>query len=134
VSGPGGPPGQPWAAPQGQDRDEPVNPVEVEQSLKRLANDIGGSVRGVSQALAKFREAEREFDQAYARAYMKYDGPGHAKRYAADLDTMGERAARDQAEVVWKYAERRAKAIEQELSAWQTIARSVVAMYGAAGA
>lgn len=110
-----------------------VNPVEVEQNLLRLANDLGRSARGVSEALRAFRDNERAYDLAYARAYARYSGAAHAKRYAADELTMDEREKRDDAEVVWKYSAQRARALELELSAWQTIARSVGAMYGAAG-
>ena len=110
-----------------------ANPVDVEQNLRRIANDIGKGVRGVSEALRDYRTKERVFDLAYAQAFAAYEGAANMKRYVADEAAMGERKARDDAEVVFKYAERRARALESELSAWQTIGRSVLAMYGAAG-
>lgn len=111
-----------------------VNPVDVENNLLRLANAIAASVRPMSVALQEYREKERAYDLAYARAFARHDGPQYAKANAALEATMGLREERDNAEAVYKYAATRVKALEQELSAWQTIARSVIVMYGAAGA
>lgn len=110
-----------------------VNPVEVEQAIRQLANEIGMGVKTVSDALEQFRLAERNYDRAFARAYMEYVGPAHERKYAAELATEKERDARDAAEVAWRYAERVSKSQETEMSGWQTIAKSVTAMYGAAG-
>lgn len=109
----------------------PINPADVETSIRDIVNEIALGVRTVSDALGAFRDAERAYDLAFARSYMRYDGPAHAKRYAAEIDTTAERAKRDAAEVAWKYAERISKSQETELSAWQTIAKSIVSMYGA---
>jgi hypothetical protein len=117
-----------------QPSDQPVNPVEVEQAIRSIANDIARGVKIRSDALREFRDREREFDLAFARAYMRFAGPAHAKRYAADIATQDERAARDAAEVAWKYADNQGRALELELSAYQSINRSVTGMYGAAGA
>jgi len=46
---------------------------------------------------------------------------------------MGEREARDVAEAAFKYADRRAKALELELRALQSIGASVRSMYAVAG-
>jgi len=116
------------------DPDQPVNPVEVEQAIRRIVNEIGASVRSVSDVLDAYRKAEREYDLAFARAYNRHAGAAHAKKYVAEELTQDERAARDQAEVVWRYASARARSLETELTAWQTIAKSVNGMYGAAGA
>ena len=113
--------------------DRPVNPVEVEQALRRLVNEIATSVRTVSDTLDNYRKAEREYDLAFARAYNRHGGAAHAKKYVAEELTQDERAARDNAEVVWRYASTRARSLETELTAWQSIAKSVNGMYGAAG-
>lgn len=112
--------------------ENPVNPVEVEQSIRRIASDIAKGVRVRSDALADFRGKERKYEHAFAVAYMKFSGPSHAKKYAAEIATQQERIDRDQAEVVWRYAETAGRALELELSAWQSVARSVGGMYGAA--
>lgn len=110
---------------------DPVNPVAVEQAIQDTANDIAKSVRGVSEALRDYRDKERAYDLAFARAYNRHNGPAHAKKYAAEERTQDERKARDDAEVVYRYAERRVKALEGTLSAYQSVMRSVVAMYQA---
>lgn len=110
----------------------PVNPVDVERAIMAVSNDIAKGVRLVSDALETFKTAGREYDLAYARAFMAYQGPAHSKRYAADLATSKERQAMDVAEVAYKYAASRAKALEAELSANQSVMRSVTGMYGAA--
>lgn len=111
----------------------PVNPVDVENSIRDIVNEIALGVRTVSDALERYRAAERAYDLAFARAYMRHTGPAHERKYEAEIATEAERAARDVAEVAWRYAERVAKSQESELSGWQTIAKSIVAMYGAAG-
>jgi len=112
---------------------EPVNPVQVEKAIREIANEIAKGVRSVSESLAEFRRLEREYDRAFAQAYMRHSGAAHAKRYAAELATQIEREARDTGEVVWKYAATQSRALELELSAYQSIARSVNGMFGAAG-
>lgn len=112
---------------------EPVNPVDVERAIRDVVNEIGLGVRTVSNALEAYRAAERAYDRAFAREYMAFSGPAHERKYAAELATQDEREARDVAEVAWRYAERVAKSQENELSGWQTIAKSIIAMFGAAG-
>lgn len=108
-----------------------MNPVDVERAIMELSNDIAKGVRVVSDALEAFKTAGREYDLAYAKAFMAYQGPAHSKRYAADLATADERRAMDVAEVAYKYAASRAKSLEAELSASQSVMRSVTGMYGA---
>lgn len=115
------------------DYQEPLNPVEVEQTIRRLANESAQMVRAVTDRLAAFREAERLYDAEYARHYLDYKGPAHERKYAAELATTAARAERDVAEVAWRYAAGRASALERSLSAMQTLNRTVTTMYGAAG-
>lgn len=116
------------------DTTQPLNPVDVERAIREITNEIAHGVRVRSDALRAFRDAERTYDREFARAYMRYDGPAHAKRYAAEIATQDERAARDAAEAAWKYADTQGRSLELELSAYQSIGRSVNGMYGAAGA
>lgn len=115
------------------DADRPVNPAEVENAIRACSNEIGRGVRILSARLAAFREAERVYDLEFAKAYLKYEGPAHSKKYAAEVATSELRKARDDAEGVYRHAERAAKALETELSAWQTINKTVAQMFGAAG-
>lgn len=110
-----------------------LNPVDAEEAIRRHADDIARGVPVVSNAHAAFVAADREYDLAYARAYMAHEGPAHEKRYAADLATAAEREARDIADVSYQHARRVAKSLEGQLMAAQSISKSVRAMYGAAG-
>lgn len=109
----------------------PINPADVESAIRDIVNEIALGVRTVSDALERYRAAERAYDQAFARAYMAAGGAAHERKYVAEIETASEREARDVAEVAWRYAERVAKSQENELSGWQTIAKSIVAMFGA---
>ena len=86
----------------------------------------------VTQAERESRKAKRDFDLAYAHAYKKAgDVPAHARKYEADILTMGHREAADNAEIAFRHAERTAKALEKELLAWQSIGASIRAMFPA---
>lgn len=111
----------------------PVNPVDVETAIRDIANEIALGVQTVSGALAAFRAAERAYDLAFAQSYMAFSGPAHMRKYAAEIETTELRETRDVAEAAWRLADRRARAQELELSAYQSINRSVSQMYGAAG-
>ena len=107
-----------------------LNPVDVEQSIRSIANRISNGVRIVSDSYAAFLAAERDYDRAYAGAYLAHKGPAHEKKYAAELATADERQARDVADVAYRYADRTARALDAELRAFQSIGASVRAMYG----
>lgn len=116
-----------------------LNPVEVEEAIRKAADTITEAVAIVTSRLDTYRTATRTYDVAFADAFMKAergDGsrPNEAERkHIATIATAREREAMDVAEVAYKYAERRAKAAELVLSAYQTLSKSVNAMYGAAG-
>lgn len=110
-----------------------LNPVYVEQSIQQLVQDIARGVKVVSSAHRAKLSADRLYDHAFAVAYMTHEGPQHEKRYAAEKQTQQERIDRDVAEVAYQHAQRQMRALEGQLSAFQTIAKSVVSMYGAAG-
>lgn len=109
---------------------EVLNPVEVEVAIRTLSERITKGVRVVSQKHEEHLRAEREYDKAFAQAYMSHDGPAHEKRYAAELATDTERALKDAADVAFRYADRQSRALQDELRAWQSIGASVRAMYG----
>ncbi|PWK81672.1 hypothetical protein C8D88_11683 [Lentzea atacamensis] len=101
---------------------EVLNPVQVEQSIRSLANSISRCVTVVSNAETKAREARRAYDLAFAHAYMDWQGAAHEKLEAADV-----------AELAYKHAERTARALTEELRAWQSVGASVRAMYQTPG-
>ena len=110
-----------------------INPVEVEKSIQGLVQQIAKGVRVVSEAHKAKLDADRIYDHAFAVAYVTADGPQTEKKYVAEKQTQQERMNRDAAEVAYQHAQRQMKALEGQLSAWQTIAKSVTSMYSAAG-
>lgn len=109
------------------------NPVAVENAIRECANRIGKGVTVCGNTYAKFLEADRAYDVAFARAYLAADGPQHTRKYTAELNTQDQREARDVADAAYRYADRTARAVEAELRAWQSVGASVRSMYGAAG-
>lgn len=112
---------------------EPYSPVHIEDAIRKCANRIANGVRVCADAYDKFLEADRTYDWAYARAYGRADCAAHERRYIAELATMQERTERDNADVAYRHADRKAKALEAELRAWQSVGASVRMMYGVAG-
>lgn len=110
-----------------------LNPVEVEAAIREVATRIGNGVRVCSDAYAAYLTADRDYDRAYARAYLSGDGAAHERKFAAELATTDERQARDVADAAYRYADRTAKALESELRAHQSIGASVRGMYAVAG-
>lgn len=112
---------------------EPLNPVDIENRIRELVAAISKGVKVVSEAHAAKLTKDRLYDHAFAVAYITYTGPANAKKYAAEKQTQQERIDRDVAEAAFAHAQRQMRALEGELSAFQTINKSVAQMYGAAG-
>jgi len=110
-----------------------INPVEVEKSIHGLVQQIAKGVKVVSEAHRRKLTADRLYDHAFAVAYMAHTGPQTEKKYAAEKATQQERIDKDVAEVAYAHAQRQMKALEGQLSAWQTMSKSVSSMFGAAG-
>lgn len=110
-----------------------LNPVQVESSIREVADRIAKGVRVVSDRYAEYLTADRAYDQAVARAYMAHDGPAHERKYAAELATAREREARDTADVAYQYARSTARALEDQLRALQSVGASIRQVYGVAG-
>lgn len=108
-----------------------LNPVDIEQSIRTVADRIHKGVQIVTDAEQEHRTADHAYDVAFAHAYMHHDGPAHEKKYAALLATQEERAESDRTELAYKHAERTAKALEAELRAWQSVGASIRSMYAA---
>ena len=109
------------------------NPVDIELAIRDCANRIAKGVKVCGAAYEAFLEADRDYDRAYAQAFLRHEGPQTEKRYAAERDTYPERTKRDVMDAAYRYADRQAKALESELRAWQSVGASVRAMYGVAG-
>lgn len=109
------------------------SPVQVEEAIREVSNRIAKSVQICADRYAAYLTAERDYDRAYAFAYMRHDGPAHEKRYAAELETFKEREVKDAADVMYKHADRLAKALDLELRAMQSIGASLRAQFSVAG-
>ena len=110
-----------------------LNPTQIESAIREVANRMAEGVQICSDRYAAFLDADHRFDVAYARAYMQHEGPAHEKKYAAVLATRGERDARDAADVAYRHADRRAKALESELRSLQSVGASLRVQYSVAG-
>ncbi len=109
------------------------NPVAIEAAIRECANRIANGVSVCGNAYKVFVTADHEFDVAFAHAYLNADGPAHERKYRAELATADERRARDVADAAYRFADRKARALETELRAWQSVGASVRLMYGVAG-
>lgn len=112
---------------------EPLNPVQIEHAIRDTATRIGNLVRECSDRYAAFLEADREYDAAFARALLSAPGAIGMRKYHAELATTEQRKDRDVADVAYRYADRRAKALENELRAWQSVGASIREQYRMAG-
>jgi hypothetical protein len=110
-----------------------LNPVDIEEGIRRAVGEVSQGVVEYTRTLTAYREAERIFDLAWARAYMSKSGPVEERKQNCVLVTEEEKSALDVAEVAWKYVDRRLRAAESTLSAYQTLSKSVTAMYQSAG-
>jgi hypothetical protein len=107
-----------------------LNPVDVENAIRDLVEEIARGVREVSSRHRAKLDSDRIYDHAYAVAYLAHEGPQTEKKYAAEKNTQQERLNRDVADVAFAHAQRQMKALEGKLSAYQTISKSIQAMYG----
>lgn len=112
---------------------EPLNPVSIESAIRDISDRIAKGVPITSKRYREFLDADREFDRAYAAAYLNAEGSIKDKEMTARINTMGQREARDIAEVAYKHADRLARALEGELRAMQSVGASIRAMYSVAG-
>jgi hypothetical protein len=109
------------------------NPAEVESAIRRCANDIARGVGICGEAYAAYLAADRAYDAAFAHAYLAAEGPAHTRKYTAELKTQTEREQRDVADASYRVADRRARALEAELRALQSVGASIRQAYGVAG-
>jgi len=112
---------------------EVLNPVAIEQAIREAVATVTEGVEQVTIRLSAFREAERKFDLKWAKTYMSSTGPVEQRKQTCIIETEEEKLALDLAEVAYKYADRRTRAAESTLSAYQTLSKSVTAMYQTAG-
>lgn len=110
-----------------------VNPVDIERGILDAVTEVARGVDEYSRTLSLMLDAQHAFDLAWARAYEAKTGPVEERKQRCVLATEEEQRALNIATVAHKYVDRRLKAAESRLSAYQTLSKSVTAMYGAAG-
>lgn len=109
------------------------NPVSVEKAIVQVVDEIVSGISKSSETYARFLEADRAYDLALAKAYMRHDGPAHSKKYAAEIATEQERLDRDVADVSYRLVERTNRALEKKLDALRSIGVGVRQAYQEAG-
>lgn len=112
---------------------EPLNPVQIEQNIRELVNRIANGIQIYTERYRQQLEAGREFDRAFAHAYLKAEGSVKDRERVADLETIDLRADKEEAEVLYRQADKLLKALDSELRGYQTISASVRQMYAVAG-
>lgn len=111
--------------------DRPLNPVETEAGIRKVARMLHRGVFVVTKAEEDFRTKDREYERAFAQAYLGYDGAAHAKKYAAEVATQQLRAERDVLELAFNHAARLQRNLERQLDAVRSVNTSVREMYRA---
>lgn len=113
--------------------DRPLNPVQVEAGMTKIARMLHRGVWIVSEAEREFRHKAAIHDRVFAQAYRDHDGPAHEKKYAAEIreDVIQARDERDIAELAFRHTERRQRALIEQLGALRSIGASVRAMFSA---
>lgn len=110
-----------------------LTPVSIEEHIRGLSNRIAKSAHVCNERYGAFMDADRDYDKAFAQAYLGHDGPQAEKRYAAEVATTAEREARDVADAAYRYADRLSRALQSELMAYQSLNKSILAQYQVAG-
>lgn len=112
---------------------EVYTPEQVEAAIRGCSQRIAHGVQVCDERYRQFMAADAAYDRAFARAYLAAEGPQMEKKYRAELATEVERDARDVADAAFRHADKLAKALENELRAWQSVGASIRAMYSVAG-
>lgn len=111
----------------------PLNPVDAEAAILSASNEVAEGIGHVSRLYDAFTTAQHTFDQAWARCYVSSTGPVEERKQTCILNTAEEAEALRVADVAYRYAKSRLSAAEARLSAMQSILKSVMQAYAAAG-
>lgn len=112
---------------------EPLNPVQIEQTIRELSNEIAKEVRTLTDAHKAFLAAEREYDRVYAEQYFLAQGSVEDRKQRAKYESLSAREAKDVADVAYQYSRNKARSLEEQLRAMQSVGASVRSMYAVAG-
>jgi hypothetical protein len=109
------------------------SPVAVEKAIQKTVDEIVDGIRKASDAYENYMKASHNYDLAFAKAVMGFDGPAYAKKYAAEIATAQERTDRDAADVAYRFFDRSNRALEKKLDALRSIGASTRQAYANAG-
>lgn len=112
---------------------QPLNPVSLEQEMVEALNSISKSIKPVSQAYDDWQTSELAFKREYAMTFREAEGSIEQRKQEAIEKTMPAAEEVKDAEVIYKRMLDFQRAYRDKLSAYQTLAKSVNAAYGAAG-
>lgn len=110
-----------------------LSPVQIEQEMVKALSSITKSVGPVSKAYDAWKQAELAYKKAYAVAFAGAEGSVEDRKQQATLDTYDAATDMHTAEAQYRYMVDLQKTYRDKLSAFQTLAKSVLAAYGAAG-
>ena len=112
---------------------EPLNPVSLEQEIAKALNSVSESIPKVSRAYDNHKTTELQFKRDYALAFQKAAGSVEDRKQQAVVETYDSALKAQIAEVEYKRLLDYQRAYRDKLSAFQTLAKSVVAAYNVAG-
>ena len=112
---------------------EPLNPVTLEQEISEALNSVSQSIMKVSKAYDKHKTTELTFKREYAIAYRNAVGSVEDRKQQAIEETYEAAEAAKDAEVMYRQYLDYQRAYRDKLSAFQTLAKSVVAAYNVVG-
>ena len=109
----------------------PMTPAAVEQAIADCIGRIESGVATVAELDAKATRLRREFDTAYALAFVRAEGAMDIRKYLAVGQTEKAREAAEDAEVGLRHARSLLAALRDSLDAYRSISASVRASFGA---
>jgi hypothetical protein len=112
----------------------PLTPPEAEARLAALAARIEKGVQIVHDLDEKAARLRREFDHAYALAFINAEGSMDVRKYLALANTIAEREAAEDAEVALRHGKQLLTAVRDEIDIVRSLNASVRASYGIGGA
>lgn len=110
---------------------EPLNPVDWEAEMHRTRLRIAKGIRIVSDRRKIAAKATRAANREHARAYVRAQGAQYERRYIADTDprVIELQDAADVAEASYHFARDVLQELRDDLTALQSIGKSVISMY-----
>lgn len=111
----------------------PLNPVQIEQQISEAVTQISRSIRPVSEAYNTWQKAELEFKKVFAEYFVSESGSVEDRKQKAVLNSYDAATAARVAEAKYKRLLDFQRSFRDQLSALQSVQKSVNAAYQAAG-